>query len=93
MDCGHSYKRQLYTAKKLSKYLLKHGIQTRPFFIYEQTTNFKKYFKKNIKYKNSQYLSKYGLYLPSGLGLSKIKLITFVISLIHFLNNDQYFLF
>ena len=60
------------TAKKLSKYLLKHGIQTRPFFYpMNKQPILKKYFKKNIKYKNSQYLSKYGLYLPSGLGLSK----------------------
>ena len=60
------------TAKKLSKYLLKHGIQTRPFFYpMNKQPILKKYFKKNINYKNSQYLSKYGLYLPSGLGLSK----------------------
>ena len=59
-------------AKKLMKMLIKYGIQTRPFFwpMHMQKI-FKKKDKINIsgKYKNSEYISKYGLYLPSSLDI------------------------
>ena len=52
--------------------LNKHGIQTRNFFypMHKQKV-FKemKIFKKNQKFKNAEYLSKNGFYLPSGLGI------------------------
>jgi perosamine synthetase len=59
-------------AKKLMKILIKYGIQTRPFF---WPMNMQKIFKKKDKidisgnYKNSEYISKYGLYLPSSLDI------------------------
>ena len=60
-------------AKKLMKKLMKYGIQTRPFFwpMHKQ-----KVFKNKHQidtggdYKNSEYISKYGLYLPSSLDIS-----------------------
>ncbi len=59
-------------AKKLMKMLIKYGIQTRPFFwpMHMQKV-FKKKYKINIRgnYKNSEYISKYGLYLPSSLDI------------------------
>ncbi|MDB9826740.1 DegT/DnrJ/EryC1/StrS family aminotransferase [Candidatus Pelagibacter sp.] len=59
--------------KKLMKMLLKYGIQTRPFFwpMHMQKI-FKNKYKINIsgKYKNSEYISKYGLYLPSSLDIT-----------------------
>ncbi|MDA9956383.1 DegT/DnrJ/EryC1/StrS aminotransferase family protein [Candidatus Pelagibacter sp.] len=59
-------------AKKLMKMLIKYGIQTRPFFwpMHMQKV-FKKKYKINISgnYKNSEYISKYGLYLPSSLDI------------------------
>ena len=53
------------------KKLLKKNIQTRNFFypMHKQTIFKKlKIFKKNIKFPNSEFLSKNGFYLPSGLG-------------------------
>ena len=56
------------TAKNLAKILSNYGIATRPFF-YPMTNQkiFKqlKIFKKNRKYPNSEFISKFGLYLPS----------------------------
>ena len=58
--------------KKLMKMLLKYGIQTRPFFwpMHKQKV-FKEKYKINTsgKYENSEYISKYGLYLPSSLDI------------------------
>ncbi len=67
-------------AKKLMKMLMKYGIQTRPFF---WPMHMQKIFKNKYKinagesYKNSEYISKYGLYLPSSLDIksSQIKFI------------------
>ena len=70
------------------KDLLKLNIETRPFFV---SMNKQKIFKKlglfkNSKVYNSEYLSKNGFYLPSGLGINN-KDIDFVIkSLIKILN-------
>ena len=55
------------------KKLLYNGIQTRNFFLpmHKQKVFLKmKIFKKNIKMPNSEYLSKNGFYLPSGLGIT-----------------------
>ena len=65
---------------KIMKKLLKKNIETRPFFL---PMNKQKIFKKmklfnRIKAPNSEYLSKYGFYLPSGLGITN-KQIDFVI--------------
>ena len=65
---------------KIMKMLLKKNIETRPFFL---PMNKQKIFKKmklfnRIKAPNSEYLSKYGFYLPSGLGITN-KQIDFVI--------------
>jgi len=60
-------------AKKLAKKLEKTGVQTRPFFFpMNKQKILKKYLKKRKeKFKNSEYLSKYGLYLPSYYDLKK----------------------
>ena len=65
---------------KIMKKLLKKNIETRPFFL---PMNKQKIFKKmklfnRIKAPNSEYLSKNGFYLPSGLGMTN-KQIDFVI--------------
>lgn len=57
---------------KIMKDLLKLNIETRPFFV---SMNKQKIFKnmklfKNSKVNNSEYLSKNGFYLPSGLGIN-----------------------
>ncbi|MAJ65753.1 MAG: DegT/DnrJ/EryC1/StrS family aminotransferase [Pelagibacteraceae bacterium TMED233] len=67
------------SAKTLAKRLNKYGIQTRPFFwpMHKQTILRKMGLFKGEKYPNSEYLSKYGLYLPSSLSL-KSKQISFI---------------
>ena len=62
-----------YTAKKLAKKLNKIGIQTRPFFYpMNKQPILKNYLNGNREnFKNSEYLSKYGLYLPSYFSLNK----------------------
>ena len=62
-----------YTRDEVMKKLLKYRIDTRPFFLsMNQQKIFKKlgYFK-NKSMKNSEYISKNGFYVPSGLGISK----------------------
>ena len=57
----------------IAKKLLKKNIQTRNFFypMHKQTIFKKlKIFKKNIKLPNSEFLSRNGFYLPSGLGIT-----------------------
>ncbi len=60
-------------AKKLSKKLKNVGIQTRPFFYpMNKQKILKKFLKKSgEKFINSEYISKYGLYLPSYYNLKK----------------------
>ncbi len=60
-------------AKQLSNKLGKVGVQTRPFFFpMNKQKILKKFLKvKNEKFKNSEYISKYGLYLPSYFDLKK----------------------
>ncbi len=65
---NYKYKRDLITKK-----LLKNNIQTRNFFypMHKQSILQKKgIFRKNLKFPNSEYLSKNGFYLPSGLALT-----------------------
>jgi len=74
-------------AKKLMKKLMNYGIQTRPFFwpMHKQKIFKNKYkINKNESYKNSEYISKYGLYLPSSLDIktSQIKFISNKVNLI-----------
>ena len=55
------------------KKLFYKGIDTRPFFVpmHKQPVLIKrKIFKKKLKLKNSEFISKNGFYLPSGLGIS-----------------------
>ena len=73
---GIVIKNKLMTAKKLSQKLFENNIETRPLFLgmHEQPIFKKmKLFKKG-NYPNTEYLSKYGLYLPSGLRLNKSKI-------------------
>ena len=59
-------------AKKLMKMLIKYRIQTRPFFwpMHMQKVLKNKYKISNgDSYKNSEYISRYGLYLPSSLDI------------------------
>ena len=69
------------TALELQKKLFKKGIDTRLFFwpMNKQTILKKMKYKFKNNYKNSEYISKYGLYLPSGLGTTK-KEINFVVN-------------
>ena len=74
-------------AKKLMKELIKYGIQTRPFFwpMHKQKILKNKYKISQTKnYKNSEYISEYGLYLPSSLDIktSQIKFICNKVNLI-----------
>ena len=64
-------KRNKISRDKIMKKLLKLNIDTRPFFL---SMNKQKIFKKlklfkNVKMTNSEFLSKNGFYLPSGLGI------------------------
>ncbi len=73
---GIVLKNKLMTAKKLSQKLFENNIETRPLFLgmHDQPIFKKmKLFKKG-NYTNTEYLSKYGLYLPSGLRLNKSKI-------------------
>jgi perosamine synthetase len=59
-------------AKTLAKKLIKFGIQTRPFFwpMNKQKALLDLGLFKNQKYPNSEFLSKYGLYLPASLDIT-----------------------
>ena len=64
---GILIKNRKIKASLLSKKLIKYGIMTRPFFwpMHEQNILKKMKLFKNLKFPNSTYLSRYGLYLPS----------------------------
>jgi len=64
---GIVIKSKKYTAMHLSKKLLKLGIMTRPFFFPMHKQKILKKFKCNFldSFPNSEFISKYGLYLPS----------------------------
>ncbi len=73
---GIVLKNKRMTAKRLSQKLFENNIETRPLFLgmHEQPVFKKmKLFKKD-NYPNTEYLSRYGLYLPSGLRLNKSKI-------------------
>jgi len=63
-------------AKKMIQKLNRFGIQTRPFFwpMHKQKILKKYKFSKSKQYKNSEYISKYGLYLPSSLSIKKTEI-------------------
>ncbi len=60
-------------AKVLADILSKKGVATRPFFwpMHEQPVFKKMGLFKNEKYPHAEYLARYGLYLPSGLGITE----------------------
>ncbi len=75
----------LMTAKQLSKKLLNYGISSRPFFYpmhRQHILNKMKLINKTQKFPNSDYLSKYGLYLPSYFSLNN-KEIDFISSVVN----------
>ena len=66
-------KKSKINRNNVMKKLLRKGIDTRPFFVpmHKQPIFIKnKTFKKKISFKNSEYISMNGFYLPSGLGVS-----------------------
>ena len=70
---GIVIKKNKLTATKLAKKLEKYGIKTRPFFwpMHKQKIFLKKKIFKEKNFPNSNYISKYGLYLPSSIMLKK----------------------
>ena len=71
---GIVIKSKVITAKNLSLILKRKNIDSRPFFFpmsRQKILRSKKYNFKKRDYPNSYFLSKYGLYLPSGLNLKK----------------------
>ena len=70
---GIVIKKNKFSATKLSKKLAKYGIKTRPFFwpMHKQKIFLKKKMFKGKNFPNSNYISKYGLYLPSSIMLKK----------------------
>ena len=73
---GIVLKNKKMTAKILSKKLFENNIETRPLFLgmHEQPIFKKMKLFKKENYPNTEYISKYGLYLPSGLRLNKSKI-------------------
>ncbi len=70
---GILIKNKKILAQKIQKKLKKFGIETRSFFwpMNKQIITKKLKLKFNKKYPNSEYLSKYGFYLPSGINIKK----------------------
>ena len=73
---GIVLKNRKMTASSLAKKLSKKKIETRPLFLgmHEQPIFKKMKLFKKERFPNTEYLSKYGLYLPSGLRLNKTKI-------------------
>ena len=73
---GIVLKNKKMTAKTLARKLFENNIETRPLFLgmHEQPVFKKMKLFKNDSFPNTEYISKYGLYLPSGLRLSKSKI-------------------
>ena len=73
---GIVLKNKKMTAKTLARKLFENNIETRPLFLgmHEQPVFKKMKLFKNESFPNTEYISKYGLYLPSGLRLSKSKI-------------------
>jgi perosamine synthetase len=70
---GLLIKNKKFTANIIRKKLKRAGIETRAFFwpMHKQTVLKKLKIQFNKKFPNSEYLSKYGFYLPSGIGIRK----------------------
>ena len=70
---GILIKNKKFTANAIRKRLKKKGIETRAFFwpMHKQTVLKRLNIKFKKKFPNSEYLSKYGFYLPSGVGIKK----------------------
>ena len=70
---GIVIKKGKITASMLSKKLARYGIGTRPFFwpMHKQEIFLRRKIFKKQKFPNSEYLAKYGLYLPSSILLKK----------------------
>ena len=70
---GIVIKKGKITASMLSKKLARYGIETRPFFwpMHKQEIFLRRKIFKKQKFPNSEYLAKYGLYLPSSILLKK----------------------
>ena len=70
---GLLIKNKKFTANVIRKKLAKKGIETRAFFwpMHKQTVLKKLNIRFKNKFPNSEYLSKYGFYLPSGIGIKK----------------------
>ena len=81
---GILIKNKKITANELRKKLMKYKIDSRSFFwpMNKQTILKKMNYKFKGTFKNSEFLSKYGLYLPSGLGTTK-KEINFVAEILN----------
>jgi perosamine synthetase len=64
------------SVEEIRKKLLKKGIETRNFFwpLHKQPILKKLNFFKNVKLQNSEYLSKNGFYIPSGLGIKETEM-------------------
>lgn len=77
-----------FTAKKFMDLLNKKGVGTRPFFypLHKQPM-VKKYNKQKLP--NSEYISKYGFYIPSGLGIS-LKQQKYVVNKIEEVINENF---
>jgi perosamine synthetase len=78
-------------AKKLSDELLSYNIETRPFFwpMHKQQILKKFFVLQDLKsYQNSEFISKFGIYLPSSINLNKnkIKYISSVVNLLTYSN-------
>ena len=72
---GVVIKNKIVTAKKFMKKLKKLGIESRPFFFgLHMQPALKRHLKKKYFLKNTEYISKYGFYLPTGLNLNKSQL-------------------
>ena len=73
---GLLIKNKKFTANIIRKKLKKTGIETRAFFwpMHKQKVLKKLNFKFKKRFPNSEYLSKYGFYLPSGIGINKMQI-------------------
>ena len=85
-------KNKIITAEKFRKKLKKYKIETRSFFwpMNQQTALKKLKFNFKGNFPNSEYISRYGFYLPSGLGTSK-KEINYVCKYIRKIAKEENF--
>lgn len=85
---GIVIKNKIITAKNFIKKLKKKNIEARPFFYGLHMQNvLKKIVKKNSKCTNTEYISKYGFYIPSGLNINKKELNTVSTAVNNLINN------